>query len=319
MENTSGLLRDVYTLLQSYTTKRPGRSLKAMLKRGGIEEIEPPTQDEIEARIGVVRPNNTMYRADKQTLSLVEPMAGGALQDELQKMKYSIFAFMLVAILIAADGNLHGDTDTIGFLKEAFVNISITGLFSVLWAKTREVGREVQREKNREQLELHQRWVERYEREERARLELILDEEAVGWEAVRRKFHRDEPDNTKWIFELYNRPMMGELEIELEYQNGELSTLKVDPISQATFEDGEIVAVLEGKTQQPYKLQGLEAWFAMRKANDLPFTHPSGRNVIGKQDVTLYKIKLGSVKSEGGTRKTRRTKKKSYKGSKQKK
>ncbi len=316
MEKTTDLLRDTYYLLQSYTTKTPGPSLKSKLKRAGIEEIPAPSQEEINERIGIVKENTPLERFNQASLPLVEPMVGGDIRDELKKMKFSIFAFMLIAILLAADANLHGDGNTIGFLKDAFVNLSITGLISALWAKTGEVGREVQREKNREQLELHQRWVERYEREERERLELILDEEAVGWEAVRRKFHRDEHDNTKWIFELYNRPMMGELEIELEYQNGELSTLKVDPISQATFEDGEIVAVLEGKTQQPYKLQGLEAWFAMRKANGLPFTHPSGRNVISKQDVTLYKIKLGSVKSEGGTRKTRKTKKKSRKFSK---
>ena len=308
VETPKDLLRNFYILLQAHTTRRPGPSFIKLLKKAGIEEIDPPTQDEVNAyRARVKKPsiaNIGKEIASEEIASnilnvgatAIAAFAGGGLLNNVyhavrtsRQLQVSIvIAVTGVAIDIARYATRENDDVTLQFISDSSWAFMVGSWIAFdLFGAVRERRAEERAAQLRREL-----IVNLHENDPLGNLEQVLQnaqQAALAEQAVA------QPE----MLDITTIDPSG-------YLSKELGEDIIDPITYIPFQEGDVVAVVKGNKQQPVLVNGLQSWIEAKYP--LIATHPTTNETIETlADVKIYRLRRAVT---GGKRKTKKQLKK---------
>lgn len=293
MNSNKNLLKDFYYVTQALTTLRPGPKLQAALKKAGIEKIEPPSQEQIDAFMNkmlstpVPSPNTNK---PFQISPYVNVMVGGnwwedfynELGEALRSEVGPAILLALVSFLLAFVGDqddplragriigaIRGVPNPDDYILDAGTRLSIlTAAILAGFTSLRQM------------------------------YPLLRD---LGIHFARLALLQANPT----VLNITNLPISGELDVP----QGDL-----DPIAFVEFQDGNKVAVIGGVRTNPYLVDSLQAWIAKRHAEGLPPRHPVDQNtIITRDNVQIFTVKL----VQGGGKRKQSKRSKTRKGKRQ--
>lgn len=310
------LLRFTYTFLQAHTTKTPGPSFTTLLEKAGIELVEPPTQQEINALIKTKQNKNKLSLSKNikntaateaisqgiETLLETAAAAGGglfnnirsALSSDRQLQVSIVIAVTGIAVDIARYATRENDEQTLLFLGDSsWIGMVATWIGADLFRSVQ--GIQTERARAEREAELRRELAADLGLPSRRRI-------VVGLTSLQQANLQEEPQ----ILNITSLPSSGNLPMVLKED-------VIDPITQQPLAVDDVVAVVNGKTQQPVLRDSLQSWIAACHAQGRPLTHPTTRETITNENVTIYTVKAvpsgGKRSSHSGKRKTRKLKK----------
>jgi hypothetical protein len=288
METPADLFRNYYYILQAHTTLRPGPVFRQILQKHGIQEVDPPSKAMLDAQMREIQklsqPSANKFMK-KNTRTMIPVMSGGNwftnVYNRISSMPSIQRNAIFMAVLSMSFLMIHllksDDPESIAFIEDAQERLKMTIALPLLLLAGAYIywgDRTLQNLRRSEY------------RERRRRLE----------DAVEGDIGNEIPPDVMNITEI---PVTGDLELKA-------SDKKQDPFTLEEFQDGDKVAVIKGNKQAPLLVNALQAWILARAGESKPPIHPSTREEFGKQDVTVYTVKL--VQGGGNRKKTRKGK-----------
>lgn len=293
VEKPEDLLRLTYTLLQANTTKRPGPSLIGLLKKAGIELVEPPTQQEINAliktktnkpsltnEIKTIAKNIAVETVLENAATVAAAAAGGGLINNIRsaissdrQLQLSIaIAVTGIALDIARYATRENDEQTLLFLSDSsWIGMVGTWIGADLYRSVQAI--QTERARAEREAELRRNIFANDPLPRRRRI-------VVDFTTIQQAALQEEPQ----MVNITTLPSLGDLPLVLKED-------VIDPITQQPFAVGDVVAVVNGKTQQPVLRDSLQSWIASCFAQSRPLTHPTTRETITNENVTIYTVK----------------------------
>jgi hypothetical protein len=339
MDTPKEFFRMYYYILQAHTPLRPGHGFKEILKRAGIQEVDPPSNTVILKYFQTLQgesttPNQTTLLKTKM-LPLIKVQTGGAWYDSIYqtvgRYRNTIeFAVISMTLAIGTSAALTTDEDT-SFLNTALTNVLLAAFVAGgafvgaleneerLEKKRRqrliEELQELDEQRFRIEIQREERRIERRLREQgRHDPDIVYDELNEFMNEVNRQMLNrvrrfqveeavslDQPNR----FSILDIPSSGELKIKGKNNTG---NPLVDPISYVDFESGNKVAVIKNNKKTFLLVDSLQAWIANPSRNGPP-KHPLTNEPFTKADVEVYTLRLTETNTSGGKRKGKKTRK----------
>ena len=319
VERPNDLLRNFYTLVQAHTTRTPGPSFIKLLKKAGIEEIDPPTKDELNTYMSTLKKpsiaNIGKEIASEEIISnimnvgttAIAAFAGGGLLNNIRnavtssrQLQVSIsIAVTGIVIDLARYATRENDETTLMFLSDSSW-IAMVGTWIGYDLHTHIEERREERARAERAAELRRALGEEFAAQNAPlRRQIRIANQAVQLIREQQEIRNAALATQSGILDITTLPSSGELPMKLGED-------VVDPITQQPFQEGDMVAVVKGNKQQPVLVNELQSWIAARHPRTP--THPTTNATIETlADVKIYSLRR---KATGGKRKTKKQLKK---------
>jgi hypothetical protein len=280
------LLRMYYYIIQAHTTLRPGPKFRAILKKAGIQELDPPTKNVLMKRIEdmrsseLSRSNTTLYEKNRPFLLA---QSGGSWYDTVYaavdrfrlRNRNALHLFLtsmtiplIFFLAIKASNNQRGQRDQ--ELREALVILE--GMMLVLTGGVVTI----------------------------VTLSGMFLDFLEGGGAIEQaqQIAAEELNDDPNRFSILDIPPSGKLQMKQRNNTGEAI---IDPITFTEFQAGDKVAVIKENRKAIILVNSLQAWIA-NPLREGPPKHPLTNEPFTKANVKVYTIEFTDMNLPSGGR-----------------
>ncbi len=294
MKSNTNLLELYYYIIQAHTTLRPGPTIRSLLEKAGIQELEPPSKAVLDKRLQDVYaqeytpPSAPLY---EKTPTPVLVQSGGAWYD---------------AVYTAVDRFRNRNRNALTLFV---TSMTLPLLFyTVIATRNREGQRNPELE---EGLFLLEGMIMSLSAGGVAIATIsgividILEGDGDRFLRQAQQISAEDLDDPN-RFSLLDIPSSGKLQMKRKNNAGEAI---IDPVTFMEFQTGNKVAVIKNNRKAIILVDSLQAWIA-NPIREGPPKHPLTNEPFGKQDVKVYTLELRDTNvSSGGKRNIKRTRK----------